>query len=197
MDRCGWVGRNVWYAHGIHLNDAELKRLMETQTGICHCPTSNMRLGSGRARVPEMLKMGIRVGLGVDGSASNDSSDMLAELRNCFLLHRLGGGSSAITARQVIRLATAGGADLLGRDDIGCIREGMIADLAGINVSDISHAGALHDYLASIVLCGCDHTVDLTIVNGKIVVQGGRLCTVDEQEIVRSADKAARRLRET
>jgi 8-oxoguanine deaminase len=196
MERCGWLGEDVWYAHGIHFNDEELELLSATSTGICHCPTSNMRLGSGRARVPEMLDLGIRVGLGVDGSASNDSSDMLAELRNCFLLQRLGGGSAAISARQVIDLATRGGANLLGRDDIGTIREGEVADLVGIDVSDISHAGALHDYLASIVYCGCDHSVALTVVNGRVVVRDGRLLTVDEKEIVRKANLVARRLRE-
>ncbi|MFH1314534.1 MAG: 8-oxoguanine deaminase [Candidatus Eisenbacteria bacterium] len=196
MERCGWLGRDVWYAHGIHLTDAELDKLKATETGICHCPTSNMRLGAGRARVPEMLKMGIRVGLGVDGSASNDTSDMLAELRNCFLLQRLAGGSSAITTRQVIRLATSGGADLLGRDDIGTIKEDMCADIVGIDISDISHAGSLHDYLGSIVLCGSNHNVDLTIANGKVLVRNGRLLTVDEDEVVRKANEAARRLRD-
>jgi 8-oxoguanine deaminase len=195
MERCGWLGRDVWYAHGIHLTDGELEKLRATETGICHCPTSNMRLGAGRARVPEMLRMGIRVGLGVDGSASNDTSDMLAELRNCFLLQRLAGGSSAITTRQVIRLATAGSAGLLDRDDIGTVGEGKCADLVGIDVSDISHAGALHDYLASVVLCGTNHNVQLTIVNGDVVVRDGRLLTVDEEEVVRKANDAARRLR--
>lgn len=194
MERCGWLGEDVWYAHGIHFTDEELARLRDTRTGICHCPTSNMRLGSGRARIPQMLDMGIRVGLGVDGSASNDTSDMLGELRNCFLLQRLAGGSSAITARQVIRLATAGGADLLGRDDIGTIEEGMCADIIGVDVSDISYAGAIHDYLASLVLCGSNHTVDLTIVNGRIVVRDGRLLTVDEQRVVAQANEVALRL---
>jgi cytosine/adenosine deaminase-related metal-dependent hydrolase len=194
MERCGWLGSDVWYAHGIHFTDAELEKLRETATGICHCPTSNMRLGSGRARVPEMLRLGIRVGLGVDGSASNDSSDMLGELRNCFLVQRLGGGSSAMTVRQVIDLATRGGASLLGRDDIGSIAEGGIADLVGIDISDISHAGASHDYLASLVLCGASHVVALTIVNGRVVVKDGRLLSVDEAEIVRNANKAALRL---
>jgi cytosine/adenosine deaminase-related metal-dependent hydrolase len=185
----------VWYAHGIHFTDDELERLKDTRTGISHCPTSNMRLGSGRARVPEMLRMGIRVGLGVDGSASNDTSDMLAELRNCFLLQRLEGGSSAITARQVLGMGTWGGADLLGRDDLGRIEPGMIADLIGIPVSDISHAGSLHDYVASVVLCGNNHTVEFTIVNGRVVVRGGRLLTMDEEEVVRKANEAAARLR--
>lgn len=193
MERCGWVGPDVWYAHGIHFTDEELKTLKDTGTGICHCPTSNMRLGSGVARVPEMLKMGIRVGLGVDGSASNDSSDMLGEVRNCFLLNRLG-GSSAITAREAIRLGTEGGASLLGRDDIGRIEPGKVADLVGVRLSTIDRAGAAHDYTASLVLCGCDHTVDLNIVNGKIVVRDGRLLTMDEQEVVRLANRAARRL---
>jgi len=196
MERCGWVGRDVWFAHGVHFTDAELAKLAQTDTGICHCPTSNMRLGSGRARVPEMLRLGIRVGLGVDGSASNDSSDMLGELRNCFLVQRLAAGSGAITARDVINLATRGGASLLARDDIGSLRPGMVADLVGINVFDIAHAGALHDYLASLVLCGASHEVDLTIVNGRVVVREGRLLTVDEDEVVRNANAAAKRMME-
>jgi 8-oxoguanine deaminase len=193
MERCGWLGRDVWYAHGIHFTDGELEKIRATGTGICHCPTSNMRLGSGIARVPEMVEMGIRVGLGVDGSASNDSSDMLGELRNCFLLNRLR-GSSAITARETIRLGTRGGADLLGRDDIGVLEPGRAADLVGIRVSTICRAGAVHDYTASLVLCGCDHSVDLNIVDGRVVVRDGRLLTIDEEEVTREANKAALRL---
>ncbi len=194
MEDCGWLGGDVWYAHGIHFNDRELDVLRKSGTGICHCPTSNMRLGSGVARVPEMIEMGIRVGLGVDGSASNDSSDMLSELRNCFLLHRLVGGGGAITARQVIDIATRGGASLLGRDDIGTIAKGKAADIIGIDISDISHAGALHDYIASIVICGGSHTVDFSIVNGKVVVRDGRLTQVDEAEVVRKGNEAAERM---
>jgi cytosine/adenosine deaminase-related metal-dependent hydrolase len=141
-----------------------------------------------------MIEMGIRVGLGVDGSASNDSSDMLAELRNCFLLHRLVGGGGAITARQVIDMATRGGASLLSRDDIGTIEEGRAADIIGIDVSDMSHAGALHDYIASIVICGGSHAVDFSIVDGRIVVWEGRLTQVDEAEVVRKGNEAAARL---
>jgi 8-oxoguanine deaminase len=194
MESCGWLGEDVWYAHGIHFNDKELDVLKTSGTGICHCPTSNMRLGSGAARVPEMLSMGIRVGLGVDGSASNDSSDMLAEMRNCFLLHRLMGGGGAMRAREVIDIATQGGASLLARDDIGNIAVGMAADIIGIDVSGISYAGALHDYIASIVICGGSHTVDFSIVNGVVVVRDGRLTRVDEAEVVRRADTAARRM---
>jgi cytosine/adenosine deaminase-related metal-dependent hydrolase len=193
MERCGWLGPDVWYAHGVHFTDEELEKLKSTQTGICHCPTSNMRLGSGIARVPEMLKMGIRVGLGVDGSASNDSSDMLGEVRNCFLLNRLG-GSSAITARGVLRLGAEGGASLLGRDDIGRIEPGKLADLVGVKVSTICRAGAVHDYTASLALCGCNHAVDLNIVNGRVVVRDGHLLTMDEEEVTRRANLAARRL---
>lgn len=194
MEDCGWLGEDVWYAHGIHLNDRELEVLKKTSTGICHCPTSNMRLGSGAARVPHMVNMGIRVGLGVDGSASNDSSDMLAELRNCFLLQRLVGGGGAIGARKVLELATQGGASLLGRNDIGTIAEGMAADVIGIDINNLSYAGALHDYVASVVICGGSHTVDFSIVDGRIVVRNGMLTMVDEAEIVQKANRAARRM---
>jgi len=195
MEECGWLGGDVWFAHGIHFTDAELAKLRATNTGICHCPTSNMRLGSGCARIPEMLSKGIRVGLGVDGSASNDTSDMLGELRNCFLLHRLVGGSQAITTRQVLRMATQGGASLLGRDDIGSIEVGKCADVIGIRVTDISHAGAIHDLIGSLILCGSCHNVAFTIVNGRFVVRDGNLVTVSEDEIVARANKIARHLR--
>ena len=194
MEECGWLGSDVWFAHGIHFTDAEIKRLEETGTGVCHCPTSNMRLGSGVARIPEMLEMGIRVGLGVDGSASNDTSDMLGELRNCLLLHRLTGGSEAMGVRDVLRLATAGGASLLGRDDIGTIAEGRVADLIGIKISDIAYAGALHDYLASVLLCGYDHSVEFSIIDGKLVVKEGHVCAVSEEEIIRNANRIAKKL---
>lgn len=193
MEECGWLGSDVWFAHGIHFNDEELRKIKVTDTGISHCPTSNMRLGSGRARIPEMLSRGIRVGLGVDGSASNDSSDMLAELRNCFLLHRLG-GSGAITTRQVLKMATLGGASLLARNDIGTIEVGKCADIIGIDLSEISRAGAIHDYLGSVVLCGSCHNVSLSIINGRAVVRGGRLVNVDEDEIVSRANEISLRL---
>ena len=194
MERCGWAGRDVWFAHGIHFTDEELKRLALSGSGICHCATSNMRLGSGRARVPAMLSLGIRVGLGVDGSASNDSSNMLAELRNCFLLQRLAGGSKAIAARAVIDLATQGGASLLAREDVGLLRPGMAADVVGFDVCDIAHAGAAHDYLASLVLCGASQVANFTIVDGRVVVKDGELVTADEQEIVCNANRAAARM---
>ncbi|MGQ9810940.1 MAG: 8-oxoguanine deaminase [bacterium] len=195
MEECGWLGSDVWFAHGIHFNDDEISKLERTDTGICHCPTSNMRLGSGYARVPEMIRRGMRVGLGVDGSASNDTSDMLGEVRNCFLLHRLVGGSGAISARQALRLATIGGARLLKRDDIGKIEAGRCADIIGIRIDDISRAGAIHDLVGSVVMCGSSHNVYLAIINGEIVVKENHLVTIDEDEVVARANAIALRLK--
>ncbi len=183
MERFGWIGSDIWFAHGIHFEDAELDLLAATGTGIAHCPTSNMRLGSGVARVPEMLERGVRVGLAVDGSASNDTSDMLGELRNCLLVHFLTHGPESITAEAVVRMATRGGADVLGRDEIGSIEEGKAADLVLIDLNRLGYAGALSDPLAAIVYAGFDHRVDYTVVNGEIVVEEGRLVTADEAEI--------------
>lgn len=195
MEECGWLGSDVWFAHGIHFDNSELAKLASTDTGICHCPTSNMRLGSGCARVPEMIAKGIRVGLGVDGSASNDTSDMLGEVRNCFLLHRLNGGSNAMSTRQALRLATVGGASLLRRDDIGKIQVGKCADIIGIRFDEISRAGAIHDLVGSIVLCGSNHNVSLSIINGEIVLRDGHLVRIDEAEVTTRANQVALRLR--
>jgi len=191
MERHGWVGEDVWFAHGIHFEDAELELLASTGTGIAHCPTSNMRLSSGVARVPEMLERGVRVGLAVDGSASNDTSDMLGELRNCLLVHLLTGGPEAITAEGIVRLATRGGASILGRDECGSIEEGKAADLIAFDMRRLGYAGALADPLAAIVYSGFDHTVDYTVVNGEIVVAARSLVRADEGEIVASANEAS------
>jgi cytosine/adenosine deaminase-related metal-dependent hydrolase len=191
MEQLGWIGEDVWFAHGIHLEDAELDRLASTRTGVAHCPTSNMRLSSGVARVPEMLKRGVRVGLAVDGSASNDTSDMLGELRDCLLLHLLSGGPEAITAEEVVRMATRGGADVLGRHDTGSIEEGKAADLVLIDMSRLGYAGALSDPLAAIVYAGFDHGVDYTVVNGRVVVEDGSLVSGDEAAIARRANETS------
>ena len=196
MERHGWVGEDVWFAHGIHFEDAELDLLASTGTGIAHCPTSNMRLSSGVARVPEMLERGVRVGLAVDGSASNDTSDMLGELRNCLLVHLLTGGPEAITAEGIVRLATRGGAAILGRDECGSIEEGKAADLIAIDMRRLGYGGALADPLAAIVYSGFDHTVDYTVVNGEIVVAARSLVREDEGEIVASANEASFRMLE-
>lgn len=188
MEKLGWSGRDVWFAHGIHFDDAELDALASAGTGIAHCPTSNMRLSSGVARVPEMLRRRVRVGLAVDGSASNDTSDMLGEVRNCLLVHLLRWGPDALTAEDAVRLATRGGADVLGRDEIGSIEVGKAADLVLIDLSRLGYAGAFSDPLAAVVYAGFDHRVDYTVVNGVVAVDRGRLARGDEREIARDAN---------
>jgi cytosine/adenosine deaminase-related metal-dependent hydrolase len=192
MEEVGWLGEDISFAHGIHFTDQELDRLAETGTCIAHCPTSNMRLGSGVARIPQMLDKGITVGLAVDGSASNDSSDMIGEMRNCLLLHRLTSGAAAMTARDVLHLATRGGARLLGRPELGRLEVGQAADLAMINMHRLEYTGALSDPLAALIFSGINHTVDVTVVNGQIVVQDGRLVNVDEEQIIDEGHRISR-----
>ena len=183
-----WLGPDVWFAHGVHFTDAELDLLAATRTGIAHCPASNMRLGSGIARVPEMLRRGVRVGLGVDGSASNDASNMLGEVRQALLLSRVGFGADALGAAAALQLATRGSAALLGRTgELGSIEIGKAADLILVDVSGLERAGALADPLAALVFTGISHRVHASIVNGAIVVRDGRLLTVNEEEIARQA----------
>jgi cytosine/adenosine deaminase-related metal-dependent hydrolase len=166
----GWVGDDVWHAHLVHPGAGEIARLGRTRTGAAHCPTSNMRLGSGVAGVGAWIRAGMRVGLGVDGSASNDGSHLLAEARMAMLLQRVGGDPAAMTAREVLRLATRGGAAVLGRDDVGILAPGMMADLIGIRVDTLPFAGAaVHDPLAAIVFCQ-PPAVDLSIVHGQVRV---------------------------
>jgi 8-oxoguanine deaminase len=206
MEDCGFVGKDVWYAHGIFFDDQELRLLASTGTGVAHCPSSNMRLGSGIARVREMLDLGVSVGLGVDGSASNDSSDMLGEARQAMLLQRVraglaadgaaGEGSGGLSAREALALATEGGARLLGYEKLGRIEEGYLADLALFDVMKLEYAGALADPAAALVLCGYNHGADHVIVNGKLVLESGRLVGADEETIRANADRASRRLLE-
>lgn len=194
MEKLDWLGADVWYAHGVHFNDAELKLLAETKTGIAHCPASNMRLGSGIARIPEMLKMGIPVGLAVDGSASNDSSDMVGEMRQALLLHRVHSGADAITAEQVLEIATVGSARLLGRNDIGSLEVGKAADVAIFDLNKLEYTGSLSDPLAALIFSGINHEADTTIVNGKIVVRNGKLVNIDETEIIRHGNQISDRM---
>jgi cytosine/adenosine deaminase-related metal-dependent hydrolase len=191
MEKLGWSGRDVWFAHGVHFEDAELDALAAAGTGIAHCPTSNMRLSSGVARVPEMLRRGVRLGLAVDGSASNDTSDMLGEVRNCLLVNLLRWGPDALTAEDAVRLATRGGADVLGRSETGSIEVGKAADLALIDLSRLGYAGAFSDPLGAVVYAGFDHRVDYTAVNGVIVVDRGRLVHDDERDIARKANEVS------
>lgn len=191
MQKAGWVGSDVWYAHAIYMNDREIREMARTGTGVAHCPCSNQRLGSGIAPIPRMLKAGVPVGLGVDGSASNDSSDMLGELRSALLLHRVHGGASAITTDDVLRMATLGGARVLGFHGVGSIEEGKLADVVLWDVERLGYAGALHDPVAALLFSGDSHIADTVIVNGEIVVKDGRLTRVDEERLFHRANSLA------
>ncbi len=194
MEDCGFTGKDVWYAHGIHFNDEELNLLASTGTGVAHCPSPNMRLGSGICRVREMLDRGVNVGLAVDGSASNDASDMLGEARQALLLQRVRYGSGGINAREVLGVATSGGARILGYDDAGTMEPGALADIAMFDVMKMEYAGALSDPAAALLFSGYNHGVDHLIVNGKMVVQDGCLKGADEDRIRDEANRCAKRL---
>lgn len=187
MESLGWIGEDVWYAHGIHFNDAELKRLAETKTGVAHCPISNMKLSSGIARIPEMLKLGVPVGLAVDGSASNDGSNLLEELRTGFLLHRLNSSSAAPSGYDMLKIATKGSASILGRDDIGQIAVGKAADFFLIDMNRIALTGAQFDVGSMLGTVGFKGNVDYTVVNGKTVVRDGQLVGMDEADLTLKA----------
>lgn len=187
----GWLGPDVWFAHVVHVDDSEVVRLAETQTGVAHCPASNMRLGSGIAPIRQMVEAGVPVGLGVDGSASNDSSDAWGEVRQAMLLQRVLNGAAAMDARTVLRMATRGGAKVLGYENLGFIAPGALADIIVINLDKIGFAGAMHDPIAAPVFAGDSHIVDYTIVNGRVVVEKGKLVNGTEEQIVRRANDAA------
>ncbi len=196
MEDTGFVGSDVWYAHGIFFNDEELDLLAKTGTGVAHCPSSNMRLGSGICRVREMIDRGVPVSLAVDGSASNDASDMLGEARQALLLQRIRYGSAGVTAREVLKIATEGGARMLGFDQSGRIEEGALADLALFDLDRMEYAGAQSDPVAALLFCGYRHDADYVIVNGKPVVEKGVLLGMDEEKIRDGANAAAKRLLE-
>lgn len=189
----GWVGNDVWYAHGVHVNQAEISLMARTGTGVCHCPSSNMRLASGIAPVRAYLDAGIRVGLGVDGSASNDSSHLLAEARMALLLQRVSNNPAALSAREALWLATVGGARVLGRDDIGRLLPGKAADLVGFDLERLDYAGALHDPLAALVFC-TPQRVDLSVINGRVVIEDGKLLTVDLGPLIERHNRIAREI---
>jgi cytosine/adenosine deaminase-related metal-dependent hydrolase len=180
---CGWVGPDVWHAHCVQLDDDGIHLFARTGTGVAHCPCSNMRLASGIAPIRKMLDRGVPVGLGVDGSASNDAGHMMGEVRQAMLLQRVGFGPDAMTARQALEVATLGGAKVLNRDDIGAIRPGMSADIVMFRLDGIGMAGALHDPVAALVFC-TPPNVACSIINGKVVVRDGKLCTIDLPVII-------------
>ena len=190
---CGWVGRDVWHAHCVQLDEPGIALFARTGTGVAHCPCSNMRLASGIAPVRRMLDAGVPVGLGVDGSASNDGAHMLGEARQAMLLQRVGFGPDAMTARQALEMATLGGAKVLGRDDIGALAPGMSADLVMFRLDQLGYAGALHDPLAALVFC-TPSSVACSIIHGRVVVRDGRLTTVELETLVERHNRLAMEL---
>jgi len=190
----GWVGPDVWHAHVVHPSADEVARLGRTSTGAAHCPSSNMRLASGIAPLRALQRAGARVGLGVDGSASNDGSHMLAEARQALLLHRVLGDPAGLTALEALRLATRGGAAVLGRDDIGQLAPGTAADVIGYRLDTLGFAGgAVHDPLAALVFCQPPN-VDLSVINGRVRVRDGRLLGVDLPPLIARHNAIARAL---
>jgi cytosine/adenosine deaminase-related metal-dependent hydrolase len=194
-EQLDWAGADVWHAHCVHLSDDECARLGRVGTGAAHCPSSNMRLASGVAPLAAMLAAGMRVGLGVDGSASNDSSHMLAEARQALLLRRLATmDPGALTARAALRLATRGGAAALGRDDLGQLEPGLAADLVGFRIDGLPLAGAaVHDPLAALVFCH-PQQVELSVIDGRVRVEGGQLVDADVGAIASEQNRVAREL---
>ncbi len=189
----GWTGDDVWHAHCVHLSAPDIALFARSGTGVAHCPSSNMRLASGIAPVRAYLDAGVRVGLGVDGSASSDSSHMLAEARMALLLQRVSGNPAGLSAQEALWLATAGGAQVLGRDDIGALAPGMAADFIAFRLHRLEYAGALHDPMAALVFC-TPQRVDLSVIDGRIVVQDGHLLTVDLDPVIRRHNQIARDL---
>jgi cytosine/adenosine deaminase-related metal-dependent hydrolase len=192
LDRVGWIADDVWCAHCVHISDSDVATFGRAGVGVAHCPTSNLRLGAGVAPVRAMLDAHVRVGLGVDGSASNERSDIFVDLKNALLVARGRDGGEALTARDALRLATRGGAEVLRRDDIGSLAPGKRADFAVWRTDGLEFGGA-DDLVANLVLSG-PHRVDRLVVAGKEVVRRGALTGADEQEIAREHRKQARRL---
>lgn len=184
MQSMDWVGEDVWFAHGIHFNNKELELLASTGTGIAHCPVSNMKLSSGVCRIPDMLKMGVPVGLAVDGSASNDGSNLLEELRCAFLLHRLNSSNQAPSGYDLLKIATCQSARILGRDDIGSLEPGKAGDLFMIDTRRLEMVGADLDAKSLLGTVGWKGAVNYTVVNGKVVVRDGKLTGIDEEKTV-------------
>ena len=189
----GWTGHDVWHAHCVKLDDREIERFAVTHTGVCHCPGSNMRLASGRASVARMRAAGLRVGIGVDGSASNDGSNLVAEARLAMLLSRVAGDTSALSARDALEMATRGGAEVLNRDDIGAIAPGMAADLIGFRIDTPGFAGAQHDPIAALVLCA-NTGVDFSVIDGVLRVSEGHLAKVDLPPLIEKHNALSREL---
>ena len=203
METLGWLGDDVWFAHAIHVNDEEIKKFAATGCGAAHCPCSNMRLASGIAPIKKYLAAGVKVGLGVDGSASNDASNILLEARQAMLLARLElglrkpenpvRGNDWMTAREALELATLGGARVLGRSDIGSLEPGKCADFFSLDLHTIGYAGALHDPVAAVLFCAPQQARN-TVINGKVVVRNGEIVTMEMGPVVETHNRCARQL---
>ncbi|MDR2477962.1 MAG: 8-oxoguanine deaminase [Treponema sp.] len=191
METCGWLGEDVWFAHGIHFNDDELPLLARTKTGVAHCPVSNMKLASGVCRVPEMLALGVPLGLAVDGSASNDCSNLLAEIRAAYLLHRLSRSGKAPSGYNFLQMATRGSAALLGRTDIGFLAPGMAADMFALDVDLLELAGSGCDPHNMPAVLGYSRPAKWVMAGGKIIAHNGTLSGIDEAETRIRANTAA------
>ena len=204
MKELNWMGSDVWFAHSVHVNHDEIRQYAQTGCGVAHCPTSNMRLASGIAPLMDMLDLGVKVGIGVDGSASNDGSNLLEETRQAMLVARLRAGlmgasktdgeaQELMTARKALEMATAGGAAVLGRTDLGSLEKGKCGDLFAVKLNKLEYAGGLHDPVSALVFCA-PVKVDYTIVGGRVVVREGQLATADLSRLVEEHNRAARRL---
>ncbi len=198
MDSLGWLGDDVWFAHMVHPTEDEIEQLAQTGSGVCHCPSSNMILGSGIAPIRQMIDAGVRVGLGVDGSASNDGNHMLGEARQAMLLQRVGwpgfeSSAGRFSAREALELATLGGAKVLQRDDIGSLQAGKAADFVAFRVDQLYHAGAGSDKVAALMTCA-PVAAWLSVINGQIVVEQGVLLNIDLPNLVIRHNRLARDL---
>lgn len=197
MEKTGWIGSDVWYAHGIHFNRAEISRMGACSCSVAHCPSSNMKLSSGVFPIRAMLEAGVNVGLGVDGSASNDASSLLGEARQAYLLHKLASGSAGPSAQESLWLGTVGSSRVLGwQDAIGSLEVGKAADFFMIDTRKLEYAGALFDDTSLPIVTGISQNVDMTVVGGRIVVQDGRLVHMNEEQVAIAAQAAAGRMLE-
>ncbi len=190
MENMGWLGEDVWFAHGIWFNDEEINTLKKTGTGIAHCPSSNMKLGSGICRTSELVDNNIKIGIAVDGSASNDGSNMWEEVRRTYLLNHLKYADKGLSAYKILKMATKGGANVLNRSDIGSLEINKAADIISFDLNDINYAGC-HNPLTSIVCLGNSSLTDMTMVNGKIVSKKGILLNINWQDIYTNSNKHA------
>ena len=199
MDALGWVAADVWFAHAVHVSDGEIGHFARAGCGVAHCPSSNMRLASGIAPVKKYMAAGVKVGLAVDGSASNDASNMLLEARQAMLLARLDLGlrrpggpppEDWMTAREALELATIGGARVLGRDDVGSLEPGKCADFFSLDLGAVDYAGALHDPVAATVFCAPTRA-RFTVVHGRVVVEDGRVTTLDMGPVIARHNRLA------